>query len=102
MKGFIGFTIIFIIGIVSIFGLGSFLEINGYSQKEILIYSSILAFIIISIPPLLLFFGGRNDQGENKLEELGKPVTFLASSLLNPTSAIIFLLVIILNILIWK
>ena len=106
MNFFIGFLIVFACGMASIFGLGVFLESKGYSENEILIYRAILAFIVISIPPLLIFFGGHNHSGDNKLEELGKPVTSFASivghSLSSPTSLIIFLLVIVLNVLLWK
>lgn len=106
MNFAIGFIIIFGSGIALMLGVGSYLENIGYSDNQVLIAKFLIGIIVIAIPPLLLFFGGRNHDGDNKLEELGKPVTSLASlvgySLSSPTSLIIFLLILIVNILVWK
>lgn len=106
MNFAIGFMIIFCSGIALMLGVGSYLENSGYSDNQVLIAKFLIAIIFIAIPPLLLFFGGHNSDGDNKLEELGKPVTSFASfvgySLSSPTSLIIFLLILIVNILVWK
>lgn len=106
MNFIIGFIIIFGGGIAIMLGVGVSLENSGYSNNQVLMAKFIIAMIVIAIPPLLIFMGGRNQDGENKLEELGKPVTFfgslVGSSLSNPTTLIVFLLIIIINVLIWK
>lgn len=106
MNFFIGFVIVFGGGLALVLGLSLFLENNGYSQNEIMVAKLILSIVVIAIPPLLLFFGGSNHEGENKLEELGKPVSFLGSlvgsGLSNPTTLIIVLLIVIVNFLVWK
>lgn len=105
MNFVIGFLIIFCTGLGLVILIAQVLATNGFSEKEIMIAKFFLALIVIAIPPLLLLFG-RNYQGENKIEELGKPVTFFASllgqSLSSPITIIIFLLIIIINILVWQ
>lgn len=105
MNFVVGGLIVFAFGIALMLSIGIFLQDSGYSQNQVLIAQFITCFIVISIPPILLI-GGRDHNGDNKLEQLGKPVTFLASlighSLSSPTSIIIFLLIIIVNILVWK
>lgn len=105
MNFAIGFMLIFFGGLAAILGLGSFLERQGYSENEIMIYKAGLAFIVILIPPLLLSFGGRSEDGSNKLEQIGKPITLisrLVAHSVTPIGLIIFLLIIIINILAWK
>lgn len=106
MNFAIGFIIVFGGGIALMLGVGSYLENNGFSENQVLMAKMLIGIIVISIPPLLIFFGGRNHDGDNKLEELGKPITSFASlvgySLSSPISLIIFLLILIVNILVWK
>lgn len=105
MNFVIGFLIIFGTGIGLILLLAQVLAKNGFSEMEILVAKFLCGMLVIAIPPLLLLFG-RNYQGENKIEEIGKPVSFFASllghSLSSPTTIIIFLLIIIINILVWQ
>lgn len=102
----IGFMIIFGGGIGLMLSVGSYLEDISYSENQVLLAKFLIAIVVIAIPPLLLFFGGSNHDGDNKLEQLGKPITSFASlvgySLFSPTSLIVFLLILIVNILVWK
>lgn len=105
MNFLIGFIIVFAVGVAAVLGAGHILEIEGFSEKEILIGKAVVIFIVISIPPILVIFG-RKSNGETQLEQIGKPVTSLASlvahSLSNPINIIIFLIIIIINISVWK
>lgn len=105
MNYSIGFLIVFSIGVPLIIAVSSLLEKYGYTDTQLLIAKIILVLILTSIPPLLTFFG-RNDDGETPLERIGKPITSFGSLLgrvFSPsTSLITLLLIIIINILIWK
>lgn len=105
MKFALGFTIIFVFGICIILGIAEVLTNQGYSELQITIAKGILLMVLISIPPILLWFGGRNNNGENKIEQIGSPIDSLftaMASIATPTFIIIFLLIIIVNILVWK
>lgn len=104
MNFFAGFIVIFAIGLPIIIFLSELLEKNSYSSTQVIIAKLFFALILVSIPPLLTFFG-RNEAGETLLARLGKPITTLGSLLIRSSSTntiIVVLLIIIINILIWK
>lgn len=105
MNFFFGFITVFSLGTSLILAMSSLLKYYGYTDTKLLIAKIILVVILISIPPVLTFFG-RNEYGETPLERIGKPitafVTYVRVSHTSTTSLITLLLIIIINILIWK
>lgn len=99
-----GFFVIIGSGATAMVALRPMLESGGYSQTQIMICLIVLMMVVISIPPLLLRMD--NGSSENKLESIGKPFTlfgFLFSrAFLNPIGIITLLLIVIVNILVWR
>lgn len=105
MKFAIGFSIIIFFGIAVIVGIVGLLTGYGFSELELTIAKLILIVVLLAIPPILLFFGGNSSQGDNRIEQIGKPVKNAITTIAHFSSTnliIIVLLLVILNVLIWK
>ncbi|HCA5183469.1 TPA: hypothetical protein MW242_003103 [Acinetobacter baumannii] len=104
MNFAIGFFIVMLVGMGVVVGVGQYLELKGYSENYILIAKILVAVLVICIPPLLAFTG-RDYRSGNNLEKVGKPITgffsFTGKALASMGLTTILLLIII-NILIWK
>lgn len=105
MNFFFGFIIVFSVGISLILSLSTVLKDYGYTETQLIIVRFFLVLTLTSVVQLLTFFG-RNEYGETLLERIGKPITsfilLLRRSLSSRSTLITLLLIIIINILIWK
>jgi|GEM_PF-6642673 len=104
MKACFGLLIVFGLGISTILGISSILDANGYTTVFITVVKLIGIAIIIAIPIFLI--RSRNSDGDNKLEAIGSPIAsilnFATGAYTSPTGRISLLLIIIINILLWK
>lgn len=104
MKAFFGFLIVFGLGILTLLSISNILEVNGYTTVFITVVKVISIAIIVAIPPILIF--SRNSEGGNRLESLGAPAAkimlFVAEAYTTPTGGICLLLIVLINILLWK
>ena len=98
-----GFIFIFFIGAIVLLAIANYLEHLHLSETSLLSVKAILAFILISIPPLLII--GRNSRGETKLEELGgviNHIIFLLLKKINTTSFLITIIFLLAIYILWK
>lgn len=93
---FIGFILIFAVGLTIIAGITKALEAQySLNLTESLGLRAALCLILIAIPPALLFIG-RGDDQENRIEKIGKPITsffIILSSATVPLIVVVNLLI---------
>lgn len=104
MKRAIGAIIVLLCGLVTIIGFGNLLTDMGYSG--LIIYTvKIVGVIIVIATPLFLIFS-KNSRDEDKLGAIGGPVVrffdLIGASLSSTVGLTSLILIIILNIFLWK
>lgn len=100
MNFIIGIIIIFGCGILAILGLRPLLENNGWTETQTTIALFAVMFVVIAIPPILITIG------KGGIERIGKPFTSFGKMFGNfyftPVGLVILILILILNVLVWK
>lgn len=99
---FIGFVLIFVVGLTIIAGITKALEAQyNLNLTQILGLKAVLCLILVAIPPVLLFIG-RGDDPENRIEKIGKPITSFFSILGSATVPLSVVILLVCLAVFWR